>query len=223
MKSEDGILITGIARSGTSATAGSIDICGAYGGKTAGGTRYNQKGFFENTEIRNALIKPFLLANNCDPLGQNPLPDIEKLDDFPELQEKFFQVMQRHGYKQGKWYYKGAKMCLIWTVIHNAFPNAKWVIVRRNDEDIINSCLKTGFMRKNKGREGWQWWIDEHKKRFQEMHTAGLQIKEIYPAKMAEGDFTEMQECIEWLGLEWKEKEVRKFIDPQLYSRTKVK
>ena len=54
------ILITGAARSGTSMTAGNIHKCGAWGGDMAGSTRYNRKGMFENTEIRNTMVKTIM-------------------------------------------------------------------------------------------------------------------------------------------------------------------
>ena len=38
------IIITGCARSGTSLTAGVINICGAGGGEMSGATIYNKKG-----------------------------------------------------------------------------------------------------------------------------------------------------------------------------------
>ena len=72
------ILVTGCARSGTSMTAGIIDLCEAWGGITSGPNRNNRKGMFENASIRNNLVKPFLANIGADPMGQSPLPDVEK-------------------------------------------------------------------------------------------------------------------------------------------------
>ena len=73
------ILITGAARSGTSLTAGIISICGAFGGNTTGSTPYNRNGQFENSHIRNRIVKPYLVRMGVDKLGQYPLPDIKKV------------------------------------------------------------------------------------------------------------------------------------------------
>ena len=100
-----------------------------------------------------------------------------------------------------------------------AFPDAKWVIIRRNDKEIIDSCLKTGFMRKYTTREGWQYWIDYHKQRFQEMKDAGLKIKEVYPIKFVQKNYIEIKEVIEWLGLEWKESFIKNFVNPDYYTQ----
>ena len=54
------ILLTGCARSGTSLTAGIVNLCGAFGGIMSGPNRNNAKGMFENSKIRNTIIKPYL-------------------------------------------------------------------------------------------------------------------------------------------------------------------
>ena len=123
--------------------------------------------------------------------------------------------------------YKGAKMCLIWPILHFAFPDAKWVIVRRRTADIVNSCIRTNFMRAFRQQqnqkavgakdeaEGWLWWVHQHEMRFVEMMTEGLNCKVVWPGRMVRGDYKQMMETIEWLGLEWKS-EVLSFIDPKL-------
>lgn len=220
--SQEPILITGAARSGTSMVAGIVNLCGAFGGKLASGNRYNQKGMYENREIVDKVTKPYLKDIGCDPMGQYPLPDMQDLQARQVrggICKNILQIMKLHGWdEESLWFYKGAKMCLLWPVFHAIFPNAKWIIVRRRDEDIVNSCLRTGFMQAFRDVEGWQWWVDQHKQRFQEMHEAGLDIMEIWPEKMVDGDYTQINQVIQWLGLEWKGREVKDFIEPKLYK-----
>jgi hypothetical protein len=45
-----------------------------------------------------------------------------------------------------------------------------------------------------------------------------LNVKQVWPLRMIEGDFSELKGIIGWLGLEWKEQEVREFIEPKLYN-----
>ena len=217
------IFITGAARSGTSMTAGIINICGAWGGNMAGANHNNKKGMFENREIVNTMTKPLFVEVGADPMGQKPLPDIRDFDEVnPTLwRERFLKEMVSQGYnsKEDILMYKGAKMCLMWTLWDRAFPNAKWVIVRRRSDDIISSCMRTGFMSKYKDREGWLFWVREHVKRFTEMYQSRLQVMEVFPQEMIDGHYTEMESVIEWLGLEWKEKEVRDFISPELWNK----
>lgn len=218
----DPILITGCARSGTSLTAGIIELSGAFGGLTTPPRAHNRKGQFENDTIRNTVIKAYLLRAGFDPMGQNPLPDINNLLEFPNIKECMEKIMKKQGYKENMpWYYKGAKLCLIWPIIHKAFPNAKWVIVRRNNKDIINSCLKTHFMRAYKDTKGWQKWIDEHKRRFYEMEVNNLNMKYIWPSNFVNGNLTEIQEVINWLGLKYNQNIIKEFIDPKLWDTSK--
>jgi hypothetical protein len=125
--------------------------------------------------------------------------------------------------------YKGAKMCLTWPIWHYAFPDAKWIIVRRRTGDIVDSCIKTGFMRAfsreifrkavgvDNERDGWLWWVHQHEKRFIEMINEGINIKIIWPERMVQGDYSQIMEMIDWLGLKWNS-EVLSFIDPKLWK-----
>jgi len=220
--SQDPILIAGCARSGTSLVAGIINICGAFGGSLIGSSRSNPKGMFENKTIREQVIKPYIKEVGADPRCQYPLPDTGGFWSRRSrrgIREDVLHIMELEGLNDDlPWFYKCPKIAHIWPVVHTAFPNAKWVIVRRRDEDIINSCLRTGFMRAFNDAGGWQWWIDQHKQRFQEMHDAGLAIKEIWPERMVRNDYSKMMEMIAWLGLEWKDQEIRSFIEPKLYK-----
>ena len=229
------ILITGCARSGTSMIAGVVNMCGAFGGKMSGPNKNNQKGMFENNTIREDITKPYLRRIGVDPMGQYPLPDVDSILIPNGWRKMVEDVMIEQGYVDGPWMYKGAKMCLFWPVWHYAVPNAKWIIVRRRTGDIVTSCLKTGFMRafaREENRkavgatteaEGWLWWVHQHEKRFVEMINEGVNCKIVWPHRMVEGDYTQLYETLEWLGLEWKS-EVLGFIDPLLWhARKKIK
>lgn len=216
------ILITGAARSGTSLTAGIISYCGAWGGKLSGPTQFNKRGMFENAEIRNQIIKPFLRELGYDPLGQNPLPNIHKIKMLPDevvmnFRQHILKILKSQGYNGSKWFYKGAKMCLLWPIWNRAFPEAKWLIVRREAEDIVNSCLRTSFMRAYKKRSGWLKWVAMHEKRFEEMHDAKLTVHEIWPQRMIAGDFTEIQMVVNSIGLDWDFDKIVQFVDPGLW------
>jgi len=213
------ILITGCARSGTSMTAGIINMCGAFGGKMSGPTKNNKRGMFENEKIRNKIVKPYLADLGVDPMGQHPLPDIHRLHPSAAMQRDVEGIIKSEGYEEGPWFYKGAKMCLFWPLWNVHFPTAKWIIVRRADEDIVFSCMRTVFMRAFQSEEGWQDWVDEHKDRFVEMFEAGMNIREVWPSKFVNGDFTEIHEVVvRFLGLEWNKKAVMDFIEPALWS-----
>lgn len=199
-------------------TAGIVHRCGAFGGSTFGPNQWNKSGMYENKEIREHILKPYLFICSADPLGQDPLPDVNRLIPLANLREKIETIVKYQGYRKGPWYYKGAKMCLVWPTFHEAFPNAKWIIVRRKDEDIVNSCLRTPFMKAYKTAEGWQRWVDVHKKRFEEMsENPDMCIAEVWPENFVLGNFDEIKAAIEWSGLKWNAKAAEQFVNPKLW------
>ena len=195
----------------------------------SGPTKYNQKGMFENATIRQDLVKPYLRKISCDPMGQHPLPTDEHLQrisssDGVSWREEVLRVMRRQGLKPDRdWFYKGAKMCLTWRLWDYAFPNAKWVIVRRDKDDIAKSCLRTGFMRAFDDVGGWRGWVDEHERRFAEMQMSGLWYMEVWPEKIINQDLTEIKDVIEGLGLKYNEANIKAFIAPSLWRRGRPK
>jgi len=228
---ENPILVTGIARSGTSLIAGVINMCGAFGGRMAVGGSV-RRGMFENIRIRETLVKAYLSRTGFDVEGQYPLPqDVAIPMNWKDEVEK---AMEAEGYEKGPWMYKDTRMGLMWPVWNYAFPDAKWVIVRRKTTDVVQSCVKTGFMKAFKQvstrhelgftteEEGWLWWIHEHEKRFVEMITEGLNCKVIWPERMVTGNYKQLYELLDWLGLEWKT-EVLEFIDSSLWKSRQKK
>ncbi len=215
---EPPVLITGCARSGTSMTAGIFHALGGWGGEMSGPTRHNKKGMFENAEVR-SIVKLYLKLCNVDPKGQYPLPDLHDLRPVMHWKRRITGIMEDQGCPFEQWFYKGAKMCLMWPIWNDAFPNAKWIIVRRADDDIVYSCMRTGFMNNRSTEKGWHSWVDHHKENFRQMHEAGLQIRELWPSKFVGGDYTELKEVMEWAGYSWNEDAINNFVDKKLFHR----
>jgi hypothetical protein len=226
LEMKDLILVTGCARSGTSVTSGILNRAGAWGGVLAPPNRFNEKGMFENKEIRNGIVKPLLRKMGVDPLCQDPLPDIKIMHKMAgdvnvvsDFRKSILNVFKRQGYTAGPVFYKGAKMCLMWPLWHTAFPKARWVITHRNPQGNARSCLKTSFMKAFKNEKGWMKWIAEHELRFVEMAEAGLDIHDIDVDKMVHGDLSEIKAIINDFGLLWDEADVQNFIDPKLWEK----
>jgi len=218
------IIIVGAPRSGTSMTAGIINLSGAFGGDMFDGTKDNKKGFFENRFIREQICKPCLKTLGADPAGQFPLPDIEEVKlasvgGFNNWRVAVIVSMMKEGYdNKQQWFYKGVKSTLLWPLWHRAFPEARWIIVRRDSKDIVLSCLKTSFMRHYKNEAGWYHFVDEYKERFIQMHNAKLDIKEIWPQKFIDRDYSELERVINFLGLTYDQDKIESFIEPALWS-----
>jgi len=166
------IFITGAARSGTSLTTQILQAHGCYLGR-----KNEVNSLYENIGVRQKVLKPYLSSVGADPRGQSVLPDTNNLRrdrDIKDRVESFF--------KDGPepWAYKDAKLTLVWPVWADAFPEAKWVIVRRKSEKIVDSCIRTNFMRHHgDNKEGWLDWVKEHETRFDDMK-ANLNYVEVW-------------------------------------------
>lgn len=212
------ILVLGIPRSGTSMIAGALHHCGAWIGKTVPGGPSNPEGFFENVALRERVLKPMLAQQGVDPLGVRSLPALDRLMRFPELKDRVLKQVVREGYAgDGQpWLYKDCKLTLLWPLWREAFSNARWVIVRRPADDIVRSCLRTGFMSQHSLDPGfWRAWIAEYETRLGALKASGVWWREIDSHSAVMGDFDPIRSLVNDLGLEWKEQAVRNFIKPQ--------
>lgn len=201
------IFITGIERSGSSIIGRIVNLSGAFAG--------NITDMYENIQIKKLLDSYYELLG-VDKKGQYPLPDTKRLIIPTNWEQKVEGVVATEMRMDRPWMLKGSRLCQTWPVWHYAFPNAKWIIVRRRPGDIIDSCLKTGYMTAFKEKEGWLGWIHTHERIFVEMIEAGLNCKQVWPERMASGDYQQIQEMIEWVGLVWDDRIINE-IDPLLY------
>ena len=244
----DIIIITGMPRSGTSMVAGIIDICGAYGGKLAEANEFNKKGMFENTYIREELIKPFMRLLCPGKKTQRIFPDL--LDEhILKLMRLYASEFRRDihqnlaydfGYEKAPsytngpklasdfenkiTYYKDPKACLIYPLFNYAFhPNIKWVVVRRNTAGIIESHNRTDFMDAQPDDLCLKRWIHYHEYIFSTMYLDCRPMWQISSEAIIEGKFTQMKQLISELGLEWDQKAVEEFVEPELWDSKESK
>ena len=211
------IFVLGLARSGTSLIAGALERCGAWLGRTVPGTgSENPKGFFEHIMLREYINKKILLNLRCDELGVQTMPDLGNLPDMPNISKLIKQIIRAEGYKENRrWLFKDAKLILLWPIYKKAFPNAQWIIVRRNEEDIIRSCLRTFFMAQHsKEHAFWKRWADEYLFRLEKLKESGVWWREIWPHDLVRGDLSVLSQIVHDLELQWNEPEVANFISP---------
>jgi len=217
------IFITGTARSGASMIAGILDICDAFGGSCfEKPNNSSPRSLMENKKIHDKILLPYFQKFNADSFAQYPLPKIDDLVLPFDWQSRVLKTLHDDGYKGDRpWFYKSPKLALTYPVWNYAFPNAKWVIVRRRTGDILDSCLKTGYMKafkkeKNE-RDCWKWYVHEFENRFVSMMTEGLNVRTLWPERMVNGDYGQLYDTIDWLGLKWKT-EILSYIDPKFWK-----
>lgn len=161
---------------------------------------------------------------HCDIRGQHPLPNTNEMIFSSDWGRDIANILSQDGYTGNKyWMYKESRICQVWPIWNNAFPNAKYIIVRRRTGDIIESCLKTGYMTAYKDRDGWLNWVHQHEKLFVGMIESGLNCKIVWPERMANGDYEQIHEMIDWLGLKWNDKIIGVVEALLLNSKQKIK
>jgi hypothetical protein len=206
------ILITGAERSGATLIAKILDLCGVHSGRC--------NGMFEHTiitEFNHELLKQFPLS----------FPETENISIPANWKKSIEGVLLTEHLTDKTWMMKSATLTRLWPVWSYAFPDAKWLIVRRRTGDVIQSCMKTGYMKTFKNsvnlqsigltyeEEGWLWWVHQYENKFIEMMQAGLNVRVIWPERMVTGNYQQIFETVEWLGLKWNNK-IPEIIDPLL-------
>jgi hypothetical protein len=216
------IFVTGAERSGRTIIAKILKLSGAFSGVT--------NSMYENIQIKK-LMAEYHKSINADPDCQYPLPQKEDIYPLLNFKESVFEILEIDNY-DGKtpWMYKSSNLCQLWQLWNQAYPNAKWIIVRRKPSDIAYSCLRTtymcGFSSVDRQKEigvvnetaAWLWWVKQHERMFQEMVVAGLNIKVIWPEDLVDGNYESIKEILDWAGLPFDEEMIRKEIDPMLWK-----
>jgi len=216
------IMVTGTARSGAAMIGGLVHLCGARGGRIIKVVEYDGRGSFENSAIRTSLVKPFLQGIGADPKGQNPLPSIDRCMAVAPLvaetwRRAVVKILDTETEPEAACCFASSSSCLIWPIWAKAFPEAEWIIVRRYNRDIVDSCMKTTYMDAFDNPQAWMRWVQEHHKRFAEMRSR-LKVVEVWPSKMLSGDLTEVRRVIEGVGLRWDQQAVESFLAPILWQ-----
>lgn len=227
MIQKEPIFITGIQRSGSTMIAKILQQSGVFCGEVNSTMEHYKIGY---------LIGEMCRKNNSDVKGQYPLPKF--LPSTPiKFQTRLENCIKEEGYEDGKnWFIKGHRLAQYWKVFHTIYPNAKWIIVRRRTPDVIESCLKTAYMnrfndstilksiRKKTVEEGWLWWIHKNESFLNGLIRSTSNYQVVWPERMAQGDYSQIQGLHKWLGIDYNEKDIKKLIEPMMeHSKQKVR
>jgi len=180
------IIITGCPRSGTTLTSLVFQACGANFGKT--------NALLEDVPFKRSLKKN-LSFSGYDFLAQHPIPETPLEPHKPLVFPK--EIV------------KECKSVFFWEHIHEKFPDAKWVIVRRKQPEIASSCVRTSFMMRHKEHKDWFPMIRTYEKHLEDMK-AHVDFHEVWPKEFKNNpEDTSMRDAVEWCGYTWDEDKAR--------------
>jgi len=214
------IFILGAPRSGITMVAGLVKEFGVWTGAAAQVGPAKPKGFVENTGIRDKLIKPILTQLDCDPLGVKKLPAPRRHVKlrFPTkegegigLKEKLHRIVEAQGYDHAqRWMYKDAKLTLLWRSFAAEFPDAEWVIVRRERHSVVKSCLSTPFMSAHSSDpKFWEDFADQYNKRLDMLQAKAANVHEVDAEQIFNGDVTQLKSVSDAIGLQFNLEAIR--------------
>lgn len=201
----DPILIMAMPRSGSSMTAGIFAQHGVWVGPHSRDPRRNTKGSFEGKAIRNAVINTF---------GRGHVGAGMPCGQVPGFRARVEEAIASEGYEGGPWLWKGSAM--YWRAWYE-FPDAKWVVCRRDEKASIASALAPPYV------YGKSCTADEAK-RIVRAHTAELDkivqqfdAPEVDTEAVAHGDFLTIELALKRCGIEPDRSKIEGFIDPTMW------
>lgn len=214
------VLVTGVPRSGTSLVTGLLGLCGLWLGRTVPGGKENIHGFFENVILREQLQKQILRQGAFDPLGVRSLPPANWRPPIKNFRQAIASALGAQQYDGGRaWGFKDAKLSLTWRIWHEHFPQARWVIVRRPSEEVIASCLRTGFMKQHSLDPAfWQQFVDAYLLRLATLQGVVGWSRDVEATDIVGGRFDSLQRLVDALGLMWRPDAVRDFVAPEHWN-----
>ena len=214
------LLCIGMPRSGTSMAMGILAACGLWIGTMRPPTPQNPKGFYENYRLERRIAEVSLGLVGADPNGVNPLPKLRAFNDFPSIRNLADFELRGDGYTGDvPWGFKSTKMTLSWPIWARAFPKARWLIVRRPPDQVVNSCLRTPFLRvRSANPEFWQSSVAVYQQRIDQLKASGLAYDELCSTDILADDGVPLRPIAEALGLSWNESRVRAFIEPSYWG-----
>jgi len=132
------VVVISPGRSGSSLVAGLLAGHGVWVGETRPPDQWNPRGYFENTELKRALVKRF----GRDWLGAFPQPD----DQCPSgaWQVEVARILKAQGYETGPWAFKGG--AFYWKVWQPFEP--VFIKVWREPGAILRSYRRCRFLNK---------------------------------------------------------------------------
>jgi hypothetical protein len=203
------IFIVGSPRSGKTLIAEILKICQVPFGNT--------DKMLENVNL-SEIIGHFLQTSGFDPKAILNRPKKEELS-IPQTWKQTVEAalkLQEVDPEQ-QWGFKSHLIAPTWPLWHYAYPDAKFIIVRRRIGDIASSCMKTGYLNQFTIHDKWVEMVRSYEESFMEMISEGLNCKIIWPHRMTMGDYGQIFEMLDWLGLKWNSKILTK-VDPKFWK-----
>jgi len=214
----DPILVTGFPRSGTSLVAGMLWQCGAWA-DTAGRKpdEHNPRGYFESPAMNGAQAGLSLRAvEGGEALGRAWGP--------ATFRDRVVRALRVRGWLSGPWLFKATAICTSLDCWRAAFPGARYVVVRRAQDECVASAMRVPMCRAYGDeafwRRAWEAYRPHLDRVAAEKAATTVWPGELLSAQVATGEVPEVWEQLAGCcGLEWGPAAAR-FVEPGLWGRS---
>jgi len=170
--------------------------------------------------IRDKFYKPTLRHHGFDPMAQSHLPPPGWKPEVPQAKETILSLSEVEDFDK-PWGFKGVKGLLMWKLLHEAFPGAKWVVIYRERAEHVQSLLRTGFMNAYTNENGWAKYLNEINAHIATLVNArDVDLTIFSPATLRDDKDNDdyLHGFCEWVGLEYNPRS-KKVFDRKLYRR----
>jgi hypothetical protein len=200
------VLVTGAPRSGASLAMAMLAQAGLWTGRVV---PPGAPGAFENLRLRDGLSKPILERfMAADPAGIQSLPAFDAGFAAPHLARLVARAIRDDGYDGATpWGIKDPRLALMWPQWAEAFPDAHWVVVTREREATVRSCLRTAELRRHSTDPAfWRLLHDAWQGRLAALEAASRgRVHRVGLEQLATGAAGPLRALAAGLGLGWSE------------------
>lgn len=188
------IFVTGCQRSGLSMTSAILHVHGVWSGEQTA-QKISKMSFSNKRLWKDGFDSFFHPVDNS----------LEKGFNEAQVASHIESLLIHQGFRGGYWLMKNHKLIEHQEQITKVFPKAIWIHVRRSEDDILKSCLKTFPLGLKKSEEEWKQIISQTMKKMDDLSNRAS-VYTIHPERFFKGDFSEIQAIIysvleiEWMG-----------------------
>lgn len=209
---DDLILVTWCERTNVTGVVWLLHACDVFGLDMPCRPERMSRRSYVNEDMMQSVIGPVFHGLDADTAATGPFPDMARVHDRADrpavallFRDSVTDCFAARGWRRGPAFFASPSCAMIWPLWAAAFPSAKWIIVRRADDDIVRGAMKHGHMNGPKTPEEWRsQYLDVYKARFREMVAdPGVAVWHVWPEHLA--DENVMRKMIDWLGLTWQE------------------
>ncbi len=220
------ILLTSIPRSGSSLIARMVKESGAFGGIVRPLEKF---GYCENDQIKARCVTPYVnrfvyhrRQGDGKPVVRPkhaPVPFRNKADFYqpPYFRDLVLEIFRREGW-DGKQtlYFKMPLMVLMSPVWHHAFPEATWIVIRRDPTVVTAELVKKKWIAPLPDEAaGESPYVAMYIRALDALVShPDIAAKEVSYETLLAGDLSEVTSALEWCGLPVDTELIRSFINP---------